>query len=187
MNASQSPVANRGIPPQPFLDELILWGRNAPEELFAPNPNPKDIYVSVMPVLGPWQGAIHRRAVMLEVMRVLAGFESSWDWTKGVDTTNQRSMAHIESQEAGAWQVSYDSLGFGDDLKQLCYQTMGFTAPSFSVRDFIRTMKKDHVFAMEYIARLLRHTVQHNGPVARKEIHPWLRREAVMEFEHVLV
>ncbi len=47
---------------------------------------------------------------------------------------------------------------------------------------FQAAMKQDHTLAMEYIARLLRHTVAHNGPVKRHEIDPWLRREAVDEF-----
>jgi hypothetical protein len=43
-------------------------------------------------------------------------------------------------------------------------------------------MKQDHQLAMEYIARLLRRTVNHNGPVKRHEIDGWLRRDAVSEF-----
>jgi len=35
---------------------------------------------------------------------------------------------------------------------------------------------------MEYIARLLRDTVRHNGPVKHHEIDDWLRRDAVEEF-----
>ncbi len=44
-------------------------------------------------------------------------------------------------------------------------------------------MKQDHPLAMEYIARLLRRTVEHNGPVKRHEIDVWLRRDAVAEFQ----
>jgi hypothetical protein len=43
-------------------------------------------------------------------------------------------------------------------------------------------MKQDHELAMEYIARLLRRTVQHHGPVLRHEIDLWLRKDAVQEF-----
>ena len=74
--ATKQRVLNRGVPPDAFLDELVAWGKEAPDEIFAPN-NHVDIYSSVVGVLGPWQGIPHRRAVMLEVMRVLAGFESS--------------------------------------------------------------------------------------------------------------
>jgi hypothetical protein len=40
---------------------------------------------------------------------------------------------------------------------------------------------------MEYIARLLRRTVDLNGPVKRHKIDPWLRKDAVVEFETLLV
>jgi hypothetical protein len=66
-------VLNRGIPTDSFLNELIAWGRTASDDIFVPNEN-ADVYSSVVEVLGPWQGLPHRRAAMLEVMRVLAGF-----------------------------------------------------------------------------------------------------------------
>lgn len=178
---TKMPVKNRGIPPDAFLNELVEWGRGAADEIFAPRKDDRgetDVYTSVKPVLGPWESAIHRRAAMLEVMRVLAGFESSWDWKEGVDTTNARSMANIRSEEAGAWQVSYDSLAFGSDLRAL---SISQCVP-LGAKTFIDAMKSDHAFAMEYIARLLRHTIRHNGPVKRREIHPFLDRGAVGEF-----
>ena len=85
--ATKQRVLNWGVSPDDFLNELVSWGRTAPDDIFAPNPH-ADIYANVVGVLGPWQGIRHRRAVMAEVMRVLAGFESSWDWNAGVDTTN---------------------------------------------------------------------------------------------------
>ncbi|MFL6757534.1 MAG: hypothetical protein ACJ8EG_08170 [Sphingomicrobium sp.] len=80
-------VKNRGKAPDAFLDELIAWGKDAPEEIFAPN-QVHDVYSSVRSTLGPWRDNQHRRAVMLEVMRVLAGFESSWKWNAGRDGSN---------------------------------------------------------------------------------------------------
>jgi hypothetical protein len=53
--------------------------------------------------------------------------------------------------------------------------------------DFQRVMKLNHMFAMEYVARLLRITVDHNGPVKHHQIDAWLRRDAVMEFMQLLV
>ena len=106
--ATKQRVANRGIPPDDFLDQLVAWGQQAPDEIFERN-NHKDIYSSIIEVLGPWQGLQHRRAVMLEVMRVLAGFESSWDWNEGRDITNPTSVTP-ETIEAGAWQVSANSM-----------------------------------------------------------------------------
>src|SRR5438309_4348133 len=91
-DATQQPVSNRGVPPDSFLDELVAWGKIAPDEIFAPNSN-KDVYSNVVGVLGPWEDLRHRRAVMLEVMRVLAGFESSWDWNAVVVVTNPTSVS----------------------------------------------------------------------------------------------
>src|SRR5215210_6604687 len=115
--ATRQHVLNRGIPPNAFLDELVAWGRGANAAIFAPN-NVSDVYSSVFNTLGPWQGNQHRRAVMLEVMRVLAGFESSWNWSEGRDTNNPTSFTTMTT-EAGAWQVSANSMNFGADLKTL--------------------------------------------------------------------
>jgi hypothetical protein len=178
--ATKHPVLNRGVAPDAFLNELVRWGKIAPEEIFVPN-NTHDIYSNVFRVLGPWQGTGHRRAVMLEVMRVLAGFESSWRWNEGRDVTNASSVTPT-TIEAGAWQVSANSMGFGQELRNLVQVRVG----SLDGNAFQRAMKLDHELAMEYIARLLRRTVNHNGPVKRHEIDPWLRRDAVSEFLELL-
>lgn len=169
-------VLNRGIPPDAFLDELVSLGRLAPEQIFVPN-SFSDVYSSVKNTLGPWRDNLHRRGVMLEVMRVLAGFESSWDWNEGRDLSNPSSDTP-ETMEAGAWQVSANSMNFGQELKELVRREVHTLDPVA----FQRAMKSNHLLAMEYIARLLRRTVRHNGPVLRHEIDPWLRRAAVDEF-----
>jgi hypothetical protein len=180
-----------------FLEELIAWGRNADETIFKPRRDPKppneDIYNRILPILGDkdesgkmrWVSPLRRRAAMLEVLRVLAGFESSWDFDEGVDTTNARSMANITGQETGAFQVSFDSLPFGQELRECVSRYLDDTTPT--PRQFIDAMKRNHTLAMEYAARLLRLTHRHNGPVLRHEIDPWLRRESVAEFETLLV
>lgn len=171
----KSRVLNRGVPPDAFLAELIDWGRTAPAEIFAPRKDDQwevDVYTSIKPVLGPWESLLHRRAAMMEVMRVLAGFESGWDWNCGRDVTNRTSVTPT-TIEAGAWQVSGNSRAFGQDLRDL--------APMDGNR-FQRAMKIDHPLAMEYVSRLLRHTCRHNGPVLRHEIDPFLSREAVAQF-----
>lgn len=174
-DALKARVKNRGRAPDSFLDELIAWGSDAPEEIFAPN-DAHDIYASVRPVLGPWRDNLHRRAAMLEVMRVLAGFESSWDWTEGRDVTNSTSVTST-TIEAGAWQVSANSMNFGAELRALVIDRVG----SADGEAFQAAMKSDHPLAMEYVARLLRRTVNHHGPVKRHEIDPWLRKDAVEE------
>ncbi|WP_287739607.1 hypothetical protein [Microcystis sp. M179S2] len=74
--ACKEQVFNRGVPPDSFLNELIDWAKQAPDEIFTPN-DKHDIYSNLKPELGLWQGILHRKAVMLEVLRVLGGFESS--------------------------------------------------------------------------------------------------------------
>lgn len=173
-------VSNRGAPPDSFLDELVAWGKDAPEEIFAQNQY-SDIYSSVKNVLGPWKGNEHRRAVMLEVMRVLAGFESSWNWNEGRDVTNPTSNTP-DTTEAGAFQVSANSMNLGSELKELVLRELG----AADGLKFQEGMKANHRLALEYVARLLRRTTHHHGPVLRHEIDPWLRRDAVEEFQGLL-
>ena len=178
-NVTKHRVFTRGVPPDSFLSELVEWGKSAPDEIFAPrkdDPSEVDVYTAIKPILGPWISPIHRRAAMLEVMRVLGGFESSWDWNCGRDTTNHSSVTPT-TIESGLWQVSGNSRAFGNDLRAL--------APADGDR-FQRAMKADHPLAMEYIARLLRHTIRHNGPVFRHEIDRHLSRDAVAELIQLL-
>ncbi len=70
-------------PPVSFLDALVDWALRAPDDIFIPNKR-FDIYDSVMGYLGPYGFTVHRKAVMLEVLRVLAGHESTWNWNDGV-------------------------------------------------------------------------------------------------------
>lgn len=187
-------VLNRGVPPDSFLDQLVAWGKSAPEEIFHPRrdlPGETDIYNAIKPELGPWTSLLHRRAAMLETMRVLAGFESSWDWTEGVDTSRLGGDTP-ENSEAGAWQVSFDARRIAVELSTFL--------DTKRIRDgvlFQRVTKFDHPFAMEFVARLMRHTRKHNGPLykgderliirkslraAEQSIYPWLSRAAVAEF-----
>lgn len=179
-SATKQHVINRGVPSDDFLDELVAWGKEAPDDIFEANDS-SDVYSSVMNALGPWDDDMHRRAAMLEIMRVLAGFESSWNWNEGRDTNNAESVT-ADTIEAGAWQVSGNSMNFGPELKRLVKDKAGKTDGN----TFQKAMKENHPLAMEYIARLLRRTTHHNGPVLRHEIDPWLRRNAVEEFQDLI-
>jgi len=182
--ATREGVSNRGRPPESFLDQLIAWGKAAPDEIFqwmSDADRPDDVYSHVFGALGPYTAGVNRKAVMLEIMRVLAGFESSWNWNEGRDTNNPSSN-QPDTTEAGAWQVSANSMAFGPELKELVQHRVGSTHGL----DFQSAMKRDHALAMEYIARLLRRTTRHNGPVHRHEIDKYLSREAVKEFESFL-
>lgn len=204
--AIKAEVFNRGNPPDSFLDEFIELARKEPDELFAPRPAPKDaqgnprpdpdIYSKVRDELGPWDDLLHRRAVMCEVRRVLAGFESSWNWKEGVDTSRLGGDTP-ENSEAGAWQVSYDARRLAPELATL------LTANNIhNGIDFQRAMKFNHALAMEFVARLMRNNSKHNGPLykgderlvirsslrdAKHSIYPWLSRAAVAEFRSLLV
>lgn len=191
MKAVFSKVSNRGTPPASFIAELIAWAKVAPDEIFVPNDDPEDVFIRLKPVLspdGPWQSPTHRRCAMMELLRVLAGFESSWNWKEGVDTTNQTSMRNIEGRETGIFQVSFDSLRLdnatetGDDLHQCAMKYCG----ALDVHRFLDRMKTDHSFALEYAARLLRNSFFWDGPIKRHEIDQWLSREAVSEFQSAL-
>ena len=178
--ATRQQVANRGVPPASFLDELVEWARVAPDVVFAVN-DKFDIYSAVVGELGPWTGPLHRKAAMLESLRVLAGFESSWEWNAGVDTTNPTSNTPC-TEEAGIFQCSGNSMNFSADLKQMLVDATG----SGTCETFIVHTKADHRFAVDYCARLIRLTVNHHGPILHRHINPWLRRDAVAEFEGFL-
>jgi hypothetical protein len=163
-------------PPVSFLDELVDWALLAPDELFTRS-DADDIYSSVVAQLGPYVFTVHRKAVMLEVLRVLAGHESTWNWNQGVHTTKTaRKTSHNE--ETGAFQVSADSMDLAKGLKDFVQATLGATDDA----TFIAGSKSNHTFAIEYAARLLRVTVAANGPIAGHRIHHELSRAAVTEF-----
>lgn len=189
MSAILHPVPGRGTPPVAFLNELVAWLKTAPNDIFAPNDDPEDVFNRLASVLGPWTSAVHRKAAFAELLRCLAGFESSWKWGEGVDRTNATSMRLITGQETGILQVSYDSLGLDlagndtvDDLHQCVLKYCG----DLKVQNFIDRMKSDHVFALEYGSRLLRNSFFWDGPVKRHEIDGALRRDAVDEFQALL-
>ena len=179
--ACKKKVFNRGKPPDSFLNELIDWARQAPDEVFVKNLN-HDIYTNVRPELGPYSDLLHRKAVMCEALRVLGGFESSWDFNAGRDTTNPSSNTPC-TEEAGIFQCSGNSMNFHASLKGLLREASGGDT---ECETFIAVTKANHQFAFEYCARLLRFTVNHHGPVKRKEINAFLRRDAVAEFQGFL-
>lgn len=181
------PVHNRGAAPMTFLNELIDWGIQAPDEIFDRNEN-YDVYSHVFSSLGPWEDLLHRRAVMLEVLRVLGGFESSWKWNAGRDTTNPNSNTSC-TEEAGIFQCSGDSMNFHSSLRSLLRSASGKT----DCTTFRKTSKENHQFAFEYCSRLIRFTVNHHGPLKRdasygasRSIHSWLSRGAVDEIKQFL-
>lgn len=192
--ASSLKVYNRGKAPEHFLREMVVWSISAPDDIFEVNPL-NDIYSKVKPELGPYTSLVHRKAAMLEVMRVLAGFESSWKWNEGVDVSRD-SADTAENSEAGAWQVSYDARKLSPVLQDLI-SAKGIK----NGVEFQKASKADHGFAMEFVSRLMRVNTKHNGPLykgsersiirkslrgAEHSIYPWLSKDAVKEFESLL-
>ena len=109
-------------PPVSFLDELVDWALGAADEIFTPNAA-DDIYSSVVAQLGPFVFTVHRKAVMLEVLRVLAEHESTWNWNQGMHATKTaRKTSHDE--ETGAFQVSEDSMDLDKGKQPLEPMTM---------------------------------------------------------------
>ncbi len=183
LTATKQRISNLGSPPDGFLHELVAWGKVAPNEIFAADDS-KDsegIYATVEKTLGPSREPLHRRAVMLEVMSVLAGFESNWNWNAGPDVSDV-SSGDPKLASAGAWQVNASSVNFGPELKSLLLSRVGTVDPV----DFQRSMKADHSLAMEYVARLLRRTTHFSGPLISHKIDGWLSRDAVSEFESLI-
>ena len=172
-------VANRGKPPEQFLAKLIEWAKSERADVFAPNTR-VDIYSLIKGTLGPWDSAKHRRAAMCEVLRVLAGFESSWNWTEGKDITNPAENSP-DTESAGAFQISYNSTRLHPSL-QVFAESCGIG----DAVEFRKTMMENPEFACAYTARLLRVNLRHNGPVKRGEILAWLKRDAVSAFQLLL-
>jgi len=183
-SATKARVFNRGVPTDDFLTTLVTCFRALPDEIFAerrdPAPPDIDIYTKVRPALGPWLSLAQRRAGLAEALRVLGMFESSDRWCEGADATNP-TEDNPETKSAGVFQISYNSRAFGQDLRDMLAARGIHDGDTFQAR-----MKCDHPFAIEYAARLLRHTDRHNGPVHRHEIDPWLSRAAVAEFQGLL-
>lgn len=166
-----------GKPPLAFLILETKWGKTEEESVFAQNDHlgDKDIYNVVYKKLGPYPSAIYRRAVMLEVMRVLAGDESDWNWREGRDTTAGPQTP--DQMEAGCFQVSYDSRHLGADLQ--AYLTLrGIT----SAEQFRQAIMDDPIFDMAYTARLLRDSTRWDGPLNRQWVTDQVRPECVNEF-----
>lgn len=178
--ATKQDVANRGVAPDSFLNELVDWAEFAPDFIFEEN-SKVDIYSTVLPELGPYDSLLHRKAVMLEVLRVLSGFESSWNWDQGIHASNPKSHTPC-TEEAGVFQCSGDSMNFSPSLKQLLLESAGES----TCEVFITHTKNNHQFAIDYCARLIRITTNQHGPIKNKHINPWLRKDAVKEFQSLL-
>lgn len=182
--ACKAPVSYQGVPPDSFLDQLLSWGRKAPREVFEVNPY-SDVYGYLYDELGPWDTTDyigHRRAVMLEALRVLAAFESSWDWREGKDPYN--TSLNPVTWEAGAFQVSFDSMG--NPHSEMLVRFARSHGVADNVAKFRSRTMRDHQFACGFVARLVRITIRHHGPLIRGTVAAHVSRAAVREFRQHL-
>lgn len=190
--AAKASVFNRGSAPDSFLVDLIAWGKLATDDIFASNNVPVDLYTIIKSSLGTranggyvWDDIKHRRAAMLEAMRVHAGMETSWSWKEGVDKTNKSSMKNRSREETGIFQVSFDSLDLGHGAMKPFAIEHGIE----TVEKFIPEMKQNHTLALEYYARLVRVSIAWAGPLlrhGRDSIYPWLSRDSMREIQAAL-
>lgn len=191
----QIPVHNRGPAPIEFLDTLVNTIRNLPDEVFSPEYRSKtepDVFEFLgydSTVLVP--NLAMRKAFICEVLRVLGGFESSWNWTEGRDVTNPSSNT-LSTEEAGVFQCSANSMNFDPSLKECLDRHFGgpgrasVGSQNDISRRFISYTKASPSFAIEYCARLLRFTIRHHGPLLRREIVPWIQPECIQAFFELL-
>ena len=195
-DVANTAVFNRGSAPLTFLVELVNIVRGLPDEIVSSeykSSSEEDIFAFLqrgVPAAYQIDSArpIERKAWLCEVLRVLGGFESSWNWQEGRDTTNPASFTPCTT-EAGIFQCSGNSTYFDVSLKD----TVARYARQANVNIeklsadkvcelFQVLSKQSHAFAVEYVCRLLRFTIRHHGPIKRGEILPWLREGAYKEF-----
>lgn len=198
-NACLGKVYNRGNATQDFLETLVNWARSASDELFAPNSTPVDIFTFIKSTLATpvgkdpsgtpvyhWDSLLHRKAAMLEAMRVHAGFESSWNWTQGVDTKNKQSMEDPRCEETGIFQLSFNITGIHGGALLGFARQMNIDTPD----KFIPAMKQNHALCLEMYARAVRLSIAWAGPMIHthgtNSIIPWLSRPAMSELENLL-
>jgi hypothetical protein len=167
------PIYNRGIPPQSFIDEVVKTTKAAPDVVVAVNSN-NDIYSLVKPKLAPngWRSLAHRRAAMATVMITLGAYESSYDFTEGVDVSNPSSLVNKCSEEAGAFQTSANSMSFSSTLSDFfndnCKDFRANQANACMAWVACTKSPSKKSFQIEFTERLLRYTTRHHGPLIRK-------------------
>lgn len=181
-------IANRGRPPDEFLNTVIDLVIAAPSHLFDTNSEPEDIYGWLAYKFDDWvtsKGSSSfiqaRRAVMLEILRTLGAMESSYNWSQEYDRGGDGN--DIRNWSAGMWQVAAISLTSQARIAgawaraEHGYMSSGRLTLT-DTRNFRKQMKTDKSFAVGYTIRVLRETYRHHGPLRRKQHHPTISRQS---------
>ena len=184
VSACLGKIANRGAPKLAVVKDIIEAVRETPESVFAVN-NAADIYGSVANEMGPYRSLKHRAAVMAQVMIVQSGFESSWKYGEARDLSASNTAACTE--EAGLYQTSGNMNTFNATAKSVLIPFQAKYCKSTTCDEFRRCTKEPvKAFTHGHFMRAARITTRHWGPMVRKEINPWLKRECVKQIEALL-
>ncbi len=177
---------NGNKPPQDFIKLLTEKIATIPG-IAEPNRN-TDIFSIMRPRMlrfqSGWNGTANRQAWLAAGLTALASLESSFNWKAGRDPG--ASNTSPQTQEAGIFQCSANSMYFGTHLQNFFYERSGFSAgwsSNLAGNKFIALTKADHDFAVHYMLLLCRTLVRTHGPLVRSEINRWLSIDAVREFE----
>ena len=177
-------VHNRGAIPLSLVKDIVAALRETPDSVFAVNNN-DDIYSSVANEMAPYRSLKHRAAVMGNVMMVQAAFESSFKYGEGRDQSASNTAACTE--EAGLYQTSGNMNTFNAEAKATLVPFQASLCKSTTCDEFRRCTKEPvKAFVHGHFMRATRITTRHWGPMVRKEINPWLKRECVKQIEALL-
>jgi hypothetical protein len=184
LSACMYKVHNRGTIPFEVLKDIVTELRATPLEVFEKN-NSFDVYSSVQKELGPYTSLKNRAASMGAVMVVQGGFESSWGYKDGRDMNANNTKACTE--EAGLYQTSGNMNTFSKESEAVLVPFQALHCKSTTCSEFKRCTKEPvKAFVHGHFMRAARITVRHWGPMVRKEINPWLRRDCASQIESLL-
>jgi hypothetical protein len=179
--------SKRGTPKKDVVEEIIEYVSEMPDSDFSVNAK-YDIYSHMAPKFSEYtKGIKKRRALMAAVLTNLAGWESTWDWNEGIDTTNISSTKSKCSEEAGLLQTSGDAMNFDKSLVRLFESSCKAYTKGTKCDRFIACSKDpgaNHRFTVIFTAMLLRHTTNHHGPIKRKsDVYSSLSIKCVEQIE----
>jgi hypothetical protein len=174
-------VADKGSPPASFIDTIIAGVKALPDAAVGPKPV-SNIFSALARAFGDPQDTLTRKAIMCEGLRVVAAFESGWDWNCSADTTAGPETP--SETESGAFQASQNSESLDPTGGLAAFLDSKWGAHDAAA--FIRNMKTDHITAVQYAAMLFDWNTKWDGPVNRGWVTSNVSAAAVAEFKEFL-